>query len=161
MHKGKFVHCTLSFDLCFIKAEELKQKGEFILVQLFMNGHKYIYRLQHWGPKIWEHFFGLNLKLKRKFQILKSLKQKKIGVKRISNIVILIMCPICTLKKIFVLFYYICSRLHLYFSWSKLTISDMNRKLISSNGNVWNKILLKANFLRYQPQIWNTTCLYS
>ncbi len=35
--------------------------------------------------------------------------------------------------------------------------------LLASNGENLvlrpNKIFLKANFLRYQPQIWNTTCL--
>ncbi len=38
-----------------------------------------------------------------------------------------------------------------------------SRVLLASNGENLvlrpNKILLKANFLRYQPQIWNTTCL--
>ncbi len=34
--------------------------------------------------------------------------------------------------------------------------------LASNGGNLVlrpNKMLLKANFLSYQPQIWNTTCL--
>ncbi len=70
----------------------------------------------------------------------------------------------CIIKKnIGVCFLVIFEREKLYCKITNPPTVSTSRVSLASNGENLilrpNKILLKAHFLRYQPQIWNTTCL--
>ncbi len=104
------VHLNIALGLLIFALIKLKNSNKtensYLLRFLWMVTNIYIYRLQHWGPKIWEHFLGVKPETEKKVSDFETIQTKESsGVKRISHIVILIMCPIYTLQNIMVSYF--------------------------------------------------------